>query len=374
MPTILLLALVAPCPWAAADHLRLNGDAESETKTGEILYEAQNGGILFQQSDGQLLVCQADEIASIVDDDLPVEPLSPEALGESLLAELPAGFRIHQTDHYTIAYQTELSYAHWIANLYENRLFGAFEGFWKRKKGFELSPPKFPLVAILFATPEEYARYVQRELGDDPGQMVAYYSVASNRVAMYDLTRQWVAGDPVKSERRIREVLSNPLAIPMVATIIHEGTHQLMFNLGMQTRLADSPLWINEGLAIYFETPDLRNSKGWRLPGLVNHDRLSQFAASLPDRAPDSLQQLIRSDARFHDPEIALDAYAESWALNHFLLNRKSKKYIAYLGLMSKKEQLVDGTEAQRLADFEQFFGKDYEKLNAELLEYLRRL
>ena len=366
--------MTATCSWAAADELLLVGDPETETKTGELLVEAQNGGILFQQSDGQLLVHQADEIAFMADNDLPIEPLTPEELGESLLAELPDGFRIYQTDHYTIAYQTELSYARWIANLYEKRLFRTFHGFWENKKDFELSPPKFPLVAILFATPEEYARYVQRELGEDPGQMVAYYNIASNRVAMYDLTRQWVAGEPVKTERRISEVLSNPLAIPMVATIIHEGTHQLMFNLGMQTRLADSPLWINEGLAIYFETPNLRNSKGWRSPGLVNHDRLNQFAASIPGRAPDSLQQLIRSDTRFHDPETALIAYGEAWAFNHFLLHRKSKQYIAYLELMSKKEPLVEDTEEQRLADFEQFFGDDYAKLDAELLGYLRRL
>ena len=34
-----------------------------------------------------------------------------------------------------------------------------------------------------------------------------------------------------------------------VATIIHEATHQLAYNSGMQRRYADNPMWVSEGLA-----------------------------------------------------------------------------------------------------------------------------
>ena len=63
----------------------------------------------------------------------------------------------------------------------------------------------------------------------------------------------------------------------MVATIIHEATHQLAFNRGLQARFADVPLWVSEGIALYFETPDLRNSRGWQTVGAVNRVRLDRF-------------------------------------------------------------------------------------------------
>ena len=42
-----------------------------------------------------------------------------------------------------------------------------------------------------------------------------------------------------------------------MATIVHEATHQIAFNCGMQQRYADIPLWLCEGMAVYFEAPDL---------------------------------------------------------------------------------------------------------------------
>ena len=73
-----------------------------------------------------------------------------------------------------------------------------------------------------------------------------------------------------------------------MATIIHEATHQLAFNCGMQNRYADIPLWLSEGIAIYFETPDLRNKRGWRSIGSVNRVRLAEFRRYLRSRPSDS--------------------------------------------------------------------------------------
>lgn len=352
----------------SADTLRIHrGDKVIEIE-GEVLIEAQDESILFQQRDGQLLILKAEEIETKEIVEEPTEPFTPKEMGERLLQELPDGFRIHNAGQYVIAYQTEYQYAKWIGGLYEKRLHKAYKTFWKKKK-FKLESPEFPFVAIVFKSKEEYTRYVQRELGEEPGSMVAYYNLMTNRVAMYDLTAGLDAGS-----RPIHEVLQDPRAIPMVATIIHEGTHQLVFNTGMQTRLAESPLWMNEGLSIYFETPNLNNKNGWRLPGLLNHDRLFQFRQTLNARPENSLETLVSDNSRFQNPETSLDAYAEAWALNYFLLREKPKEFVKYIKFMSQKKRLETDTSQQRLQEFKRFFGEDLSELDQEFLAYVYRL
>ncbi len=204
--------------------------------------------------------------------------------------------------------------------------------------------------------------------------MVAYYNLQTNRVTMYDLTADLRNPNQPLNDRKIDQILQTPSAIPMVATIIHEGTHQLMFNRGIQTRFAESPLWLNEGLAIYFETPNLRSKRGWQTPGLVNDDRLFTFRNFYPRRAANSLAEMIKSDERLRNQETALDAYSEAWAFNHFLLNKHSETYVEYLKFMSEKKVLVEDSPTTRLADFQRFFGDDLRSLEDDFIEYLLNL
>ena len=124
---------------------------------------------------------------------------------------------------------------------------------------------------------------------------------------------------------RDQSIANRPEAEAMVATIIHEATHQLAFNRGLQARYADVPLWVSEGIALYFETPDLRNSRGWQTVGAVNRVRLDRFRQYLNDRPTKSLESLMVNDHRFRDPRQAIDAYAEAWALTYFLIRQKPK-------------------------------------------------
>jgi hypothetical protein len=83
--------------------------------------------------------------------------------------------------------------------------------------------------------------------------------------------------------REINEMLSQPAAVPLVATIVHEATHQIAFNCGLQQRYADIPLWLCEGMAVYFEAPDLTSTRGWRGIGRVNYPRLETFRKNVPN-------------------------------------------------------------------------------------------
>ena len=188
---------------------------------------------------------------------------------------------------------------------------------------------------------------------------------------MYDLT--FGRGNGRGNNRQIQQVLNNPKAIPMVATVIHEATHQLMFNLGIQTRFSDTPLWLNEGMAMYFETPDLNSSRGWRSIGSINYDRLRDFNKSFPTRTRDSLADLIRNDKKFQGDH-AIFAYAESWALVYFLMEKRQKELISYMKFMSQKKPLDYDTPDARLTEFKDFFGEDLVLLDREFISFIRQL
>jgi len=168
--------------------------------------------------------------------------------------------------------------------------------------------------------------------------------------------------------------LSQPGAERTVATVIHEATHQLAFNSGLQIRFADVPFWCSEGLAIYFETPNLESTKGWRNIGGVNRVNLLNFRKYLPRRPTGSLEQLLCEDKRFRDPATSADAYAEAWALNYYFLKNKAKSeaYVKYLAALAQQKPLVDVEPSERIKQFKQFFGEDLLTVETDFLRFMR--
>ena len=132
-------------------------------------------------------------------------------------------------------------------------------------------------------------------------------------------------------------------------------------------------MWFSEGIAVYFETPDLRSAKGWAGVGAVNRSRLSQFREYLGSRPPDSLKTLIVTDERFRDLKQAADTYAEAWALTYFLLRQRPKEYVDYLKMLSQKQPLIEEGAQRRLEEFEKYFGP-WKKLDGEFLRSMSRV
>jgi hypothetical protein len=220
-----------------------------------------------------------------------------------------------------------------------------------------------------------YRRYAINELGDAVDSIIAYYNLKTNRIAMYDLTGvQAARGDaPRRSGVEINATLNKPEAANLVATIVHEATHQIAFNCGVQTRLADVPVWMSEGMAMYFETPDLSGSRAWRGVGAVNRARLDQFRRYSRTRPADSLSTLLSDDHRLQKPEGVLDAYAESWALTYYLIKQRPKDFVAYLKLLADKSPGTKDTPEQRRQQFEQQFG-DLKRLDEDFQRQTGRL
>ncbi len=326
---------------------------------GRILVEATAGDVLLQTDDGTLWLLKADQILSRQQAEGPFVPVTQEKLAERLLAELPADFRIHTTPHYVVCYNTSRAYAQWTSSLLE-RLYKAFTNYWENQ-GFELKEPEFPLPVLVFNDRQTYDRLSRDDLPAGVGNIVGYYSLRSNRVNMFDLTGAEAlrgGGSRRGSIREINHMLSQPEAVPLVATIVHEATHQIAFNCGLQTRYADIPLWLCEGMAVYFEAPDLASTRGWRGIGRVNYPRLTTFRENLPNWQTGSLVRLVGDNRRFRDPRTAADAYADAWALNYYLIKYKPQAYTNYLKLLATKPPLVEDDPQKRLAEFREHFGE----------------
>lgn len=338
------------------------------TVEGEILVEAVDGGLLVLGRDGALWNITPGRLTGREEAGEAFQPLSADELGRQLKAELGDGFEVLATEHYVICTNAGPAYARWCGTLFE-RLLTAFRKHWSAKP-LELREPAMPLVAIVFAGRDEFARYAAKDAGADAASAAGYYSIRTNRMVLFDLT------DGMDGRPRTPEEISRKLAASAfnVATVVHEATHQIAFNCGLHTRYADNPLWLTEGMAMYFETPDLRNRTGWQTAGRINPPRYRRFAEYVRGRRKaDSLATLLSSDGRFTDPDSAADAYAEAWALTYFLIRTKRRAYTEYLERISKKPRLVWNKPDERLAEFQAAFGDDLPALDRQFLRYMAR-
>lgn len=357
----------------AIDRITVRQDQTLATVDGKTLVEAEDGGLLLLATDGSLWAVTPAELVERRSDDAEFAPLSADDLSAQLLKELPAGFQVHRTAHYLVCYNTSREYAQWCGSLFE-RLYRVFQNYWSRK-GFELREPEFPLVAIVFDNRAAYQEHARKELKGGVDSVIGYYSLQTNRMTMFDLTGLESGrrgGGGRSTSEHISEILAQPGAEQNVATIIHEATHQIAFNCGLHTRFADVPLWVSEGIAVYFEAPDA-SEKGWRAIGEINRPRLEQFRRYLQHRPTGSLETLIAGDNRFRAAKGSLDAYAEAWALNYYLLKMRGKDYVEYLRRIAAKSPLIWDSPEQRVKEFRDVFG-DIRKVEADMLKQIDKL
>ena len=370
---------------ASAEKEEKHGPAESvtflvkgqkQTVRGRTLIEAADGGLMFQGVDGALWIIERGELQGRERLDKPFTPLTTAELSEQMLAELPTGFRSYTTPHYVVCYNTSRAYAQWTGSLLE-RLYKAFTNYWQTR-GFEIDEPEFPLGVVVFADRQSYDQASREDLPGGTGNIVGFYSLRSNRVNMFDLTGSEAVANQANSNRRgsmreINQMLSQPAATPLVATVVHEATHQIAFNCGLQQRFADIPLWLCEGMAVYFEAPDLTSRSGWQGIGKVNRPRLDKFRTNLSNWNDGTLEATLRDSKRFRDPNTAVDAYADAWALNYYLIKYHPKAYNAYIKALAEKRPLIEDDPEKRLALFREHFG-DLHKLEQEFLKQMSRV
>lgn len=175
-----------------------------------------------------------------------------------------------------------------------------------------LPPQKQQVVVYLFGSEERYRDYMRSAFPQLPPRR-AYFVGSSKELAVYTF---W--GERVQEDLR------------------HEYTHGIL-----HATLKDVPLWLDEGLAEYFELAGK--------PGQINPEyasRLSQAIASgwEPDMARlerlESVGQMQRSD------------YQEAWAWVHFMMHDGDDSRAVLLGyLKTLQTQKNAGSLVARLQE-----------------------
>ncbi len=341
-------------------------------------YRTPSGGGKYAIEDeyGFLRTIPAAAIKSI--DDAPDATLGElrEACKKRLLAEFGEGFSVKTTDRYLFVYNSSDGYAEWCARLFDN-LADGFQRY-ADKNGFDLKERLEPMTVVVFAAKSEFVRYASNET---PGadQIAAYYNLETNRVVLYDLSETEGTGAAATRRRRTfqetKEYLSRPNAAFNVATIVHEATHQVAYNRGLFQRTGPFALWTAEGLSLLFETPNGKASQGgwgYRSVFPVNERQLAIFreVASRTSQK-DALRDLIRQDKFMVDLRAS---YATSWALFHYLYKKRPKELAEYMREIANKPPFTVYSPEDRIADFEKYFGNDWEKLTENLLKFVKRL
>jgi hypothetical protein len=367
---------VCALPLAAAETAALvratfvDDSDQTLTVEGKVVVEAADGGVLLLGRDGRLWSITPKQKRSLDSTGQSFSLFTADELGRDLVAALGSNFEIVKTRHFVIATGAGTQYAEWCGELFE-RLLGAFLAHW-RAVGLELSEPTWPLPAIIFPDEKSFKAYAAADAGQFGEESKGYYSIRTNRIVLYDLTA-------VKGKKRATssaEIKRRTAAAAFnVATVVHEATHQIAFNSGLHVRFADNPLWLTEGMAMYFETPDLDGGHDWRTIGQINRPRYDRFVAFLRRRRNrNSLVTLISQTDRFTDSYKAADAYAEAWALTYFLNEKHAEEYAAYLKRLAKKSPLVWDEPAARLSDFKSVFGDKLPALDAEFVRFMKSL
>jgi hypothetical protein len=286
--------------------------------------------------------------------DEPFRPVTPEQLKARLLGGEYRDFKCRQTAHYLVFYQCSDKFAEQSGKLLDSLYQGLLEKL--GRSGLDVHEAEFPLVAVIFRTEADFRAH--RAVAPD---VQAYYEIISNRIFFY--------------ETRDRELDSPEVAaMRQPQTVAHEGTHQILQNIGLQPRLAEWPTWLVEGLAELAAAPLTRKGEWvgfhWVNPiHMATLQDLSENQALQPRGGRDRSTVhyiLTRKDLTPTD-------YALAWALTHYLARNHEEKFLAYLRTMSRMEPLRDRTPEEHLAEFERHFGPVRVAADRSVREHLAR-
>jgi hypothetical protein len=276
-------------------------------------------------------------------------PYPPSEFRAALLRELGNKYEVTGTTHYMIAHARGQQ-SRWAERFEE--LYRTFILYFS-VRGLEPATPAYPLAGIVCLNRGEFDRLAAANVGASSG-VLGYYNPGSNRITIYDM-----GGNNSADWQRNASVL------------IHEATHQMAFNTGIHSRYVQTPVWVAEGLATYFEAPGVCDSRNHtQIADRVNRGRLRGFQQLVaPRHRPEVLSAIVAADDLFSaSPQVA---YAEAWALTFYLVETEPRKYAQYLKRTAARPPFRQYTAAERTADFTAVFGSDWRMLDARFLRFM---
>lgn len=358
---------------ALADTIWFKEKNKVREVTGNVLGMDQEGTLLLEGQDTQHYFIEKDARVRWERQNQTERLYSKEQLRAHLRKELGANFRVETRQHYVIAYSCSPEFASHAGQILE-RVHDYFINFFRNKGGFRFEPLRQPLVAILYKSRDEYLKSVSPIAEMQLDWSGGVYLQQTNRFYTYE---QSLDNGDSSNDKAAKAALS-PTAVTAVRqrniqTIVHEGVHQLAFNMGFHSRYSYNPKWLVEGMATYFEAADLNSSLGWSGAGQMNTYQMQAFQQLYPRLKDGFLQALIVDDDAFMDARANADAYAAAWAVNYYLMRSKTRGYVRYLHLI-RERPISPYTAEERVADFKTAFGKSPANLELDFRRFMAPL
>jgi len=330
-----------------------------------------------------------------------VLPVNKEASAE-LLAAMGDSFRLRRTRHYRIAYNCSEAFAMASAERLE-ATYRRFMGFFEARY-FQPAPLTDRLEVVLFADRKGFEAYVAREaptLRHSSGfylsktgrcyfydrvndahyrEQLAALEAARQEVAAFqrqvtegegkrfrvrrpngteaELSRVELLGELAAQQRQVEGGYAELHALyeELNASVtVHEAVHQLAYTCGVHSRYYETPKWLSEGLALYFDSgADVR---GQRLTGVALR-RAITFRENQSSEERIDLESLLSDDTLFSLEESdGEEAYAAGWALFYYLSRQRHEQLFDYLYVLSLRISNEPYGRQERRQDFEHYFG-----------------
>lgn len=319
-------------------------------------------------------------------------PATAAEMREQLRQEFPDGYEIAGSTYYLVCAPRGKANAY--RDLFDE-IYRSVEKFY-RVRGLPITAPDTVLTAVVFGSQQEFAEFCRRdEVAWSPG-LRGYYSLRSNRIIMFDTSGPLLSPEKQDLPSRrggaapVRDKARDPddhfrfpfpdssgfsVAGQTSATIIHETTHQVGYNIGVHRRTGGTPAWLLEGLATVLESPGVRSSSaGSNLQQRLNRERCDWFRSEYASRRrTGDVAALVASEDMFR--RNTLDAYSLSWAVSFFITESpvRSRQLVRYMQRVESRPPGKEPTAEQRLADFQDVFG-DIVAFEVEFLRFVDRL
>lgn len=386
--TLMLLFACAATAHADSRSRMIEATDAAKTYTGKVIARDSENCYL-QDGMGVLHHLPLAQIQTLRVVGKSYRPASTGDFREALATEFRSGFEIQSSAHYVVV--AKQGRAKTYAALFEE-IYRQVEMFYS-VRGFQTSAPETTLVAIVFGSQAEFREYCGRDQMPWSDDLRGYYSLKSNRVALFEDEESKNSATSARNGGNGSGTFDNRLTVADVSrtsselsalmktvagktanTIVHEVTHQVGFNIGIHSRLGNTPGWVIEGLATVLEAPGLRMRGKSSAEQKINTERLDWFHEEYePRRQPGDIARMIATEDMFRNQ--TLDAYSSAWALTYFLTESpaRARLFVLYLKKLSERDPLKAYTPEERLKDFQAVFG-DISRLEVDFIRSLDRL
>jgi hypothetical protein len=344
-----------------------------------------------------------------------------EAQEKALLKVVGKDFRISQTPHFVVAYNTSSGLAESLSARLE-LTYDSVSRFCERS-GFPVKPLERRLEVVFFNTQADYLAYA-RPFGFNSNGTYGFYLDRTNRSAFFNvyndpelrkiqesirsaqenvsqmeetvksirgaayvevtygdgrrarLNKSQAKNEVESLRKQIKSLDAQRIAYcdRINRTVVqHEVAHQVLYNNGVHPRGVASPKWLVEGLACMFETPPGASGSGL---SAINQSRLKDFREAVAGKSERKIlnsqqyqeavlegritpmKDLVSRSELFEDRgEQGAVHYAAAWGLLHYLHRTQNKPLSNYLQEVAARKPGPPPKPAEELRLFEKHFG-----------------